>query len=137
MRKSAFVAVQRARCATGPKRDGRHGVGTVLPAEIEIGAYVVGIARPGSRVRVASVASELFIFFCGTLYGRHCHPSSAGSSKPLFVDEHCMGIAMKDEKKAAAHRAAPLKTPTGLSEDATRDIAAALTTLLAECWSST
>ena len=39
---------------------------------------------------------------------------------------------MKDIKEAAAHRAAPLKTPTRLSEDATRDIAAALTTLLAD-----
>ncbi|TGP13067.1 DNA starvation/stationary phase protection protein, partial [Mesorhizobium sp. M2D.F.Ca.ET.233.01.1.1] len=32
---------------------------------------------------------------------------------------------MKDAKEAAAHRAAPLRTPTRLSEDATRDIAAA------------
>ncbi|OXC75342.1 Dps family protein [Caballeronia sordidicola] len=39
---------------------------------------------------------------------------------------------MKDELKAAAHRAASLKTPTSLSADATRDIAAALTTLLAD-----
>lgn len=39
---------------------------------------------------------------------------------------------MKDELKAAAHRAAPLKTPTRLSEEATRDIAAALTMLLAD-----
>ncbi|MGF6571563.1 starvation-inducible DNA-binding protein [Paraburkholderia sp. GAS333] len=39
---------------------------------------------------------------------------------------------MKDELKATAHRSAPLKTPTRLSEDATRDISAALTTLLAD-----
>lgn len=39
---------------------------------------------------------------------------------------------MKDELKAIAHRSAPLKTPTRLSEDATRDISAALTTLLAD-----
>ncbi|MGD1038294.1 MAG: DNA starvation/stationary phase protection protein [Roseiarcus sp.] len=35
-------------------------------------------------------------------------------------------------EKAATHRLAPLRTPTGLSEDATRDISAALTTLLAD-----
>ncbi|MGF6853636.1 Dps family protein [Paraburkholderia sp. CI3] len=39
---------------------------------------------------------------------------------------------MKDALSAAAHRAAPLKTPTRLGEDATRDIAVALTTLLAD-----
>ena len=39
---------------------------------------------------------------------------------------------MKDLKQAAAHRAASLRTPTRLTEDATRDIAAALTTLLAD-----
>ena len=35
-------------------------------------------------------------------------------------------------EKAVVHRLAPLRTPTGLSEKATRDIAAALTTLLAD-----
>lgn len=39
---------------------------------------------------------------------------------------------MKEALTAAAHRAAPLKTPTRLTEEATRDIAAALTTLLAD-----
>jgi starvation-inducible DNA-binding protein len=39
---------------------------------------------------------------------------------------------MKDPIEAAAHRAAPLKTPTRLSEDATRDISAALGALLAD-----
>jgi len=41
---------------------------------------------------------------------------------------------MKDllKAQAQAHRAAPLKTPTRLTEEATRDIAIALTTLLAD-----
>ena len=39
---------------------------------------------------------------------------------------------MKEAFTAAAHRAAPLKTPTRLTEEATRDIAAALTILLAD-----
>jgi starvation-inducible DNA-binding protein len=39
---------------------------------------------------------------------------------------------MNEAFTAAAHRAAPLKTPTRLTEEATRDIAAALTTLLAD-----
>lgn len=39
---------------------------------------------------------------------------------------------MKEALTAAAHRAAPLKTPTRLTEEATRDIAGALTTLLAD-----
>ncbi|NPT40198.1 DNA starvation/stationary phase protection protein [Paraburkholderia sp. 1N] len=39
---------------------------------------------------------------------------------------------MKEALEAAAHRAAPLKTPTRLTEEATRDIAGALTTLLAD-----
>ncbi|MBB3259238.1 DNA-binding ferritin-like protein [Paraburkholderia bannensis] len=38
---------------------------------------------------------------------------------------------MKDVSNAQAQRAAPLKTPTRLTEEATPDIAAALTTLLA------
>ncbi|MGQ7935918.1 Dps family protein [Paraburkholderia sp. D1E] len=39
---------------------------------------------------------------------------------------------MKEALTAAARRAAPLKTPTRLTEEATRDIAGALTTLLAD-----
>ncbi|MGF6574856.1 starvation-inducible DNA-binding protein [Paraburkholderia sp. GAS333] len=39
---------------------------------------------------------------------------------------------MKDATKAAEHRAAPLKTPTRLTQEATHDIAAALTVLLAD-----
>ena len=39
---------------------------------------------------------------------------------------------MKEALKAAAHRAAPLKTPARLTEKATRDIAGALTMLLAD-----
>jgi starvation-inducible DNA-binding protein len=39
---------------------------------------------------------------------------------------------MNEAHGAAAHRAAPLKTPTGLTEAVARDIAAALTTLLAD-----
>jgi starvation-inducible DNA-binding protein len=39
---------------------------------------------------------------------------------------------MKQALEAAAHGAAPLKTPTRLIEEATRDIATALTTLLAD-----
>ncbi|MGF6600909.1 hypothetical protein P3T23_005648 [Paraburkholderia sp. GAS448] len=39
---------------------------------------------------------------------------------------------MKEALEAAAHRAAPLKTPTRLTEEETRDIAVALTTLLAD-----
>ncbi|MFM0060894.1 DNA starvation/stationary phase protection protein [Paraburkholderia phytofirmans] len=39
---------------------------------------------------------------------------------------------MKDVSNAQAHRAAPLKTPTLLTEEATQDIAAALTILLAD-----
>jgi starvation-inducible DNA-binding protein len=41
---------------------------------------------------------------------------------------------MKEALEAAAHRAAPLKTPTRLTEEATRDIAGALTTLLADAF---
>lgn len=39
---------------------------------------------------------------------------------------------MKEALESAAHRAAPLKTPTRLIEEVTRDIAVALTTLLAD-----
>jgi starvation-inducible DNA-binding protein len=39
---------------------------------------------------------------------------------------------MKDSEQAAAHRAEPLKTPTRLSEDASRDITGALNMLLAD-----
>src|SRR3954447_9793282 len=39
---------------------------------------------------------------------------------------------MKDIKEAAAHRAAPLKTPTRLSEDATRDVSGAMNAILAD-----
>ncbi|WP_053572654.1 Dps family protein [Caballeronia cordobensis] len=39
---------------------------------------------------------------------------------------------MTDSALAAAHRAAPLKTPTRLSEDASRDITGALNMLLAD-----
>jgi starvation-inducible DNA-binding protein len=39
---------------------------------------------------------------------------------------------MKEALKAADYRAAPLRTPTRLTEEATCDIAAALTTLLAD-----
>ncbi|MDE1179890.1 DNA starvation/stationary phase protection protein [Paraburkholderia sp.] len=39
---------------------------------------------------------------------------------------------MSEVLNAVAHRAAPLKTPTRLSEDATRDLSAALTALLAD-----
>ena len=37
-----------------------------------------------------------------------------------------------DKKVAHQHRSPPLSTPTDLGEDATRDIAAALTALLAD-----
>jgi starvation-inducible DNA-binding protein len=39
---------------------------------------------------------------------------------------------MKDSKKAAVNRKAPLKTPTALSADATRDISAEMNALLAD-----
>jgi starvation-inducible DNA-binding protein len=60
------------------------------------------------------------------------HTSVAGFRTFGRTYRHLKGTAMKDAQTAAAHRAAPLKTPTSLGEDATRDIAAALTTLLAD-----
>jgi starvation-inducible DNA-binding protein len=58
-----------------------------------------------------------------------------GNSQPACPDlrstakEECCTMTSKDAKE---RRAAPLKTPTNLSSNATRDVSAALTTLLAD-----
>jgi hypothetical protein len=49
---------------------------------------------------------------------------AAGFRNSRRIYRHVNGLAMKEALNAVAHRAAPLKTPTRLTEEATRDIAA-------------